>query len=125
MVNKVFLPCLLFIFMSCNGSAETPVPFADPMRPAAYRQIRKEQTQVVTPQVKTDSWTLSAVLRSSSRRVALINGRVMKLGDTIEGFRLVTIETDRVVLENSRRKVVLIRDGAGIKKNSATEGNRK
>jgi hypothetical protein len=50
---------------------------------------------------------LSGIGRGAARR-AIVNGQVLKMGDGIEGYRVVAIEADFIVLEDDagKRKVV-------------------
>ncbi len=111
----------------CGARAEQAGAFSDPMRPAAEpsREAKRETAGDPLPRVDTSHWRLSAVLQSPTRAVALINGTPMAIGDTVAGYRLIDIAADRVTLKRGRDKIVLTRDGAGLKKKSATEGSRK
>ena len=51
--------------------------------------------------------TLSSILVSTKRRVAIINGQILKRNESIQGARIVAIEPDRVVLDNAGKKVEL------------------
>jgi peroxiredoxin len=43
--------------------------------------------------------------------MAFINGKVLKLGDKINGYELVTIEKNSVTLKKAKKKVVLKLEG--------------
>ena len=118
----------ILVFIGCTGlnsMADSPELFDDPLRPPSYRYIAPAENQEFSPQVDTSGWILSAVLRSATRTIAVVNGKVMKVGDLLEGYRVTSIMADRVVLEKGKGKVILTRVGTGFKKDSTAEGNRK
>ena len=119
--------CIALLLGACamNCYAESGSSFNDPMRPVRYQQPAAKVIQPQAVQVDTSDWHLSAVLHSASRTVAVVNDTVMAVGDKFKGYRLVTILADRVVLVKNQKKVVLRREGTGIKKISVTEGNNK
>ena len=95
------------------------VEYTDPMRPLNYRAATVEvNTDTNNERKKTDSWKLTAVLLSDTRSVAVVNGQSMQLGDVLEGYTLVTIHKERVVLNGKGRKLVIERSGTGLKKKS-------
>ncbi len=120
---RVFFLCLL-VFSLLGGLSVAAETFSDPLRPLNYHP-EKVKKQVAPPPVDTSGWTLSAVLSSASRTVALVNGQALKEGDYLQGFRLTSIKADRVVLRKGQREIVLTREGTGLRKKSATEGNGK
>lgn len=48
------------------------------------------------------SMTLQTVLISPQRRTVVISGRIMSLGDTMNGYRLVEIRSAEVVMKGSK-----------------------
>jgi len=86
----------------------------DPLRPSSYSagnqpvQERKVEQEPV--------WRLTAVLISDSRLVAIINGQTVRVGDSLEGYRVKVIERDQVVLVKKDRTIVIKRTGTGLKK---------
>lgn len=87
----------------------------DPMRPADY-QKRQSQLPVEKDEIDTSSWKLTAVLTSLNRQVAVVNGRCLKQGDSLEGFTVKKIQQDRVFMQNGTKSLVLRRSGTGLKK---------
>ncbi len=98
--------------------------FNDPMRPVVYQPVTNK-AQTAPQEIDTSNWVLSAVLISEARTVALVNGRALQVGDSLEGFQLIQIATDRVVLQKNKTKIVLTRAGAELIDRSAVEGSRK
>lgn len=94
----IFCACLI----SASASAEV---LSDPMRP-------------YTPQIRIEnspggqSYSLSAILYSAQRRVAIVNGQPVSEGQRISGARVVRIAPGQVQLEVDGEilKLVLIKD---------------
>lgn len=106
---------LVLSWVGMAGSAE----FVDPMKPLNYKASTSDtNTDTVNEKKKTDSWQLTAVLLSDERSVAVVNGQSLQIGDVVEGYTLVRIYKDRVVLNGKGRKLVLERSGTGLKKKS-------
>jgi len=102
--------------------AGTEGELVDPMRPLHYRSAPAKKAQKEVP---ASVFRFTAVLTSSQRSVAVINQKFFKVGDTIEGYKVVTIDFDKVLLKNKKKTVVLHRVGTGLKKISATMDIRK
>jgi hypothetical protein len=120
-VGKIYctagLVCVL-LYTSWTGMAGA-AEYTDPMRPMNYRATMVDtNTDTTNEKKKTDSWKLTAVLLSDKRSVAVVNGQSMQLGDVHEGYTLMGIYEDRVVLNGKGRKLILERSGTGLKKKS-------
>jgi hypothetical protein len=114
---------ILVFCVAGEGFAATEEQFVDPMRPSHYQdQSNKRSVVEKQPQVKTGSWELTAVLLSSGRSVAVINGKSLQLGEQLEGYKLIRIQSDQVILRNKQEKLVLRRTGTGLKKISINRG---
>lgn len=114
-----FCRILMLVCLACCFAVPVTVQaeqLADPMRPPGYEVQRAPASIKAKPEVKTKDWVLSAVLTSSHRSVAVINGKPYQRGDRLSGFKLVDIEADRVVLKKGKKKVLLRRSGTGYKK---------
>ena len=109
----LLLVCTLVFWGDVSRSAE----LNDPMRPQNY-QGGSGGAESSAEKARTETWKLSAILRSKERSVAVINGKALQTGDVFEGFTLVKIYENRVVLRNQKRKLVLQRSGSGLKKNN-------
>jgi hypothetical protein len=81
--------------------ADDELPLRDPMQP--YRRIPSNGGTDSAPR----SLDLSAVLVSTSRRVAVINGGLRRVGDEIDGATLVAIDSDSVRLRRGGEVLVL------------------
>ena len=50
---------------------------------------------------------LESVLYGPERQIAVINGQVLRVGDSVDGARLLRIEADKVTLQRGSTEVVL------------------
>lgn len=92
---------------------------SDPMRPRTYQPPPPEvQAEPDQPRVDTDSWRLNGVLLSAGRSIAIINGQSLRLGSSLDGYRLVDVRADRALLRRKGQRVVLTRAATGLKKQS-------
>jgi MSHA biogenesis protein MshK len=87
-MNHVLLGAA-FLFVSWNGEA---APFADPTRPATF-------TPGAAP-VPTGRPRLESVLIGPDRRIAIISGQRVQLGDRIGAAEVVSITESAVVLRS-------------------------
>jgi MSHA biogenesis protein MshK len=77
---------------------------ADPTRPtAAFRSGSGTGGTAAGPA----KWTLTSTLIAPDRRVAVINGKVVQVGQKIDGAELVAVETGSVLLRRAGRKIEL------------------
>lgn len=120
MVNTLPLLCLLVLLCGPVSAAETG-RLQDPLRPVRYQAPVVEKKA----EVERQNWSLSAVLLSADRAVAVINGQSLQLGDLLDGYRLVKIEPGKVLLRKNRKQIVLSRSGTGLKKISSFERVKK
>ena len=118
LVLTVFL-----IFMAGESFAVKLDQFVDPMRPLHYQTSSSRQAKAEGVLIK--AWTLTAVLISAERSVAVINGKTMQQGEIIGGYRLVQIMPNKGLLKNGQRKLVLRRTGTGLKKISPGKDIKK
>jgi len=100
------------------AEAAGEAPLHDPLRPAAYRVPTSEQPTMEQEKI----WHLGAVLLSGSRSVAVLNGRPVQVGETLDGYRVVKIEPGKVLLSHKKQTVVVRRAGTGLKKISSSPG---
>lgn len=74
----------------------------DPTRPPDAYLNRESQSTT-----NTKSLTLNAIVISKSRRVAIIDGKTVKVGDTIQNKKVIKIESDHVYLEDGNLQIDL------------------
>lgn len=119
MVNKIlFLGFVLLVGTSLHAADTSPI--RDPLRPLGYQGTASPT--VTQRAAKTVEWRLAAVLISPERTVAVINGQSLQIGDQLNGYELVEIESDKVLLQKNQKKLVLRRAGTGFKKALSSEG---
>ncbi|OEU62116.1 MAG: hypothetical protein BA870_03075 [Desulfuromonadales bacterium C00003094] len=89
---------LLVLPASRASAASLPDPTRPPQRflaPAA------------SGPVVADSWQLGSILIAPQRRVAVINGRPLSVGDQVSGAKVLTIEPGQVRLRRGNREIML------------------
>jgi len=76
----------------------------DPTRP-----ITKKNKTTATKPVNAvhRSWTLESTLVAQDRRVAVINGKLVSEGDTVDGARVIKIRKLDVLVQTSSRRMTL------------------
>ena len=77
--------------------------FRDPMRPAGSAPAVS-----VTKRAAAQSLKLEGVIASGTARVAIVNGRVVRAGDTVAGFQIVKILTDGILYTRAGREFSLL-----------------
>lgn len=85
--------------------------------PFEHRRVMPaiEETATATPPVAAADPEIASILHSPDRRLALIDGRIIRVGDTVDGSKVVDILPNAVVLESAargRRTLALKRPGA-------------
>ncbi|MDX2481831.1 MAG: hypothetical protein QNK24_16030 [Desulfuromusa sp.] len=125
---KILSIVSMFLLFGVAGNccAATTEKFVDPMRPVHYRvPVAKKSSAGEKVQVNTNDWQLTAVLISAGRSVAVINGKSLQVGAQLDGYKLVQIDSDQVVLKNKQRSLTLRRAGTGLKKMSTDRDIKK
>ena len=89
----------------------------DPTRPAAGSGKASEHARSAAPSEPLD---LSFVATGAQRRIAVVNGHVVREGDSVAGARVTRITSGRVVLNRNGRRVVLHMSKKNIRKTPAS-----
>jgi hypothetical protein len=94
-------------------------PEVDLVRPPEWPRnpfasaVTRQSDVVVTPvvEVAEPDVTLASILHSNDRRLAVVNGRIVRAGDRIGSSTLVEIQPRAIVVESSRgrRRVIELR----------------
>jgi len=114
-VVKRIIPLALLLFLGANWAlAQGQV--ADPLRPLVGDATSVAGETAPAAQKQPLELRLEAVLLSPARAVAIINGQSLQVGDRIADYRLCKIESGSVELQNGQKKLVLRREGTGLKK---------
>lgn len=112
--------CLLMLVLIVVGQplSAQQSQLSDPMRPL-NQQAEVSLLSTKQPdeaKINTNLWQLTAVLISDQRSVAIINGHSLQQGDLLEGYQVISIKADKVVLKNGQKNLVLRRTGTGLRK---------
>ena len=75
----------------------------DPTRPAEYRETMVMQD--LPPELL--EWKVTAIRISDNDRTAIVNGRIVRPGDTIGAAKLLEILPYQVILDYDNRKVAV------------------
>lgn len=107
----MFKRCLLILVMALLAMPSFGA-LQDPTRPptAAAAAVRAP-----TPGTTNPRWVLSSTLVSPQRRTAVINGRLLAVGEHIDGARVTDIQADSVRLRVDGREVSLMMLGTTVK----------
>ncbi len=107
----------------CSGGPALAGQLKDPTRPPAFREAPRARAAV---KKRAPSFALRAVLVSPGRRVAVINGQTLRVGQKVDGFEVVEIEPSHVGLRKGRKVLNLELAKSSVKKSSprAEEGSK-
>jgi hypothetical protein len=61
---------------------------------------------VEIPEIDSGHWRLNMIKHRQGQRVAMINGRVVKVGDYLDGARVRSIDDGQVVLQLKSARIV-------------------
>ena len=112
-VNK-YLFFIMFTAFNWQFSAHAQA-LTDPTRP--YSHVNRVKSSG-TNDADANRLVLTSTIISSNRRVATINGQLVRLGDSIRGARVLTIEASYVELEKNGQTVVLKLLPVSVKKST-------
>lgn len=114
-VEIVVCGCLFSVLLSLTALAQSG-QLVDPMRPRHYEDPQSAPPPSVEQPSPAPTWKLTTVLLAADRRVAVINGKSLQVGDSLDGYQLVEILSDRVQLRKNQSRVLLRRSGTGLRK---------
>lgn len=115
---------IILIVLPAGGWAQSPAGLVDPLQPSHYQPQPQPDQRLAVENLEQlrDQFQLTAVLRSSDRAVAIINGQPLQTGQKIADFHLLEIGPDYVVLEKKQQKLRINHSVADVQKAPATEG---
>lgn len=99
--------CLLTMSYSLLSFAE----WRDPTRPDGFNSV-----------VEEDPMRLNAIIISKERRIAVISGKMLKIGDQFEGSLVTSIEPNTVQLEGRDGRITLHLVSQAIKQPTLNQG---
>lgn len=96
---RMIVPLAAGLTLALFSLTLTAQPLRDPTRPppGAFAVSKAGGKPVARK-----TMTLQTVLISPQRRTVVISGRVMSMGDTMDGYRLVEIREAEVVMKGSK-----------------------
>ena len=114
--RRTALPLTALLAIGATVHAET---LRDPTRPATAR--------AVTQSVEVASLRLEAIMGSGARRLAIVNGKIVRTGDHVGGALIQEIDSDSIrYTRNGRSETARIakaslrvRESTGLAKNEA------
>ena len=95
MFRRVYM--LLLLCLAQVGAAQQP-PLRDPMRPYSPPATKK---------AANSGWRLTNIVRSPDSRVAVLNGQVVREGDTVNGAQVAAIEAWQIRLTRGEKSIVI------------------
>ena len=72
-----------------------------------YKKIEKKKAVRVVKKTKTVNFKLHAVSMKDNNSVALINDKIVKIGDMISGYTLKKINKKQVILSDGQKTITL------------------
>lgn len=100
MIHRPVISAVLV--MSLYFPAMSNAQLEDPMRPPAYQQLPASVTAS-----SENLWALSSILISPDRRVAVINGQTVHVGDRLGESVVTRIEPSSVKLKSKGREITV------------------
>jgi len=94
---------LLLVSMSSDAVAEV---LRDPTRPYTAPELFQQAQPV---------FKVNAIIVSSKRQIAIINGKRVGVGEQINGATVISIEKRELVLDVGGRKIVLQLNNGGMR----------
>ena len=79
-------------------------PFASPLKPSEELQILERSLIEVNEDI---GMTLTGIVLRGERLSAVVNRKIVRIGDIIEGKKIIVIEKDHVVLSDGKKKYLL------------------
>lgn len=76
---------------------------------AAQEPFQLPPSPVTSPAGSPYTLHLQGLLSHQGQGVALINGELVRPGDTIQGLRLLAVHSDRVILEDPQGELVVLK----------------
>lgn len=104
------------LFLYCMGTCLPAIasgPLPDPTRPVIFPGAGAGGGEA-----QPAKWSLTSVLISPGRQVAVINGQVVQVGEHVDGARLVSVEPGSALLYRAGQKIQLKLIGGSVKQST-------
>lgn len=93
-------PVLVFALFAAGAMHASAADLQDPMRPPSARAA------VISRHDAPASLQLQAVIGTQGSRVAIVNGKVVRVGEKIDGALIAEISTDHIVYSRGGKQLV-------------------
>ena len=100
--RQVYVLLIAGLFGLLPAARVVAASLPDPTRPPQRFAVPTTSDLVVA-----DNWQLGSILIAPQRRVAVINGRPLSVGDQVGGAKVMAIESGQVHLRRGSRTIVL------------------
>lgn len=91
------LMCVLLLALPTTGGV-----LIDPTRP-----VSQGRSMPVRPATVQSGWTLNSTLVAPTRRVAVINGKRVSEGESVDGARVIEIRKLDVLIQTTGKRITL------------------
>ncbi|MBV1909449.1 MAG: hypothetical protein KUG78_09005 [Kangiellaceae bacterium] len=113
--RRLIILTTVIVFCSFSGVATASTAIIDPTRPAPGNRpilVKKQQEA-------TKERALTAIFYKQGKGTAIINGNLYQAGDYFAGNRIISIESNKVLLKNADgySRLTLINNFKKLKKN--------
>lgn len=102
------------------GEESEQVTLRDPMRPDGYRSARQPAEQKEAE--KRWQWRVNSILISEDRRLAVVNGRSVRVGDRVGPASVVEILPYAVRLRHGGKLKTILLEAGSVKQPSGRQG---
>lgn len=97
---KNFLHCSLWLILICASVTAVAQTLKDPTRPQTI-------TAKGSGNVLTGNLILQSIIKKQQGYKAIISGQLYAIGDQIDGYKVLAINSKRVVLANDNKQIKL------------------
>ncbi len=101
-MKRLFTTCTMLLVLSCQPLAQSD-ELADPTRPVTLRA--PTPTSVTTASASV--LKLDAIVHSDERRLAIVNGKLLRVGEWLGNVRIDAISNDAVRYSRAGRSQTL------------------
>lgn len=100
LMKIIFLALTVYGLALANSVAAASM--GDPLRPPEYVAVDAASGM---KHASEPSWRVNEILFSGTRRVAIVNGVAVVVGDRVSGARVLNIEPTQVILVHKNKKI--------------------
>ncbi len=112
MSDRIAITALLALLLA-GETAASAAPLGDPMRPY-YLGTSRTVTEAKT------AWQVQSILISPERRIAVVNGKSLAVGDSIGNATVTAIEPYVVTIEHQGKQTQLLLTPKSVKTQAET-----